>query len=130
MLDLLAEDSSDAAPDGTLAVVPLPEVDATLDVSKPVSTRPRRPSRTSQPEPYADEQKKKRRRLRRVSSFDEDASTLAPAAEEMTATGLADIDPNGCAPPAADPNEDAVCAVTVEDEEEENETPLTRKNSR
>jgi hypothetical protein len=130
MLDLLAEDSSDAAPDGTLAVVPLPEVDTTLDVPKPVSARPRRPSRTSQPEPSADEQKKKRRRLRRVSSFDEDASTLAPAAEEMTATGLADIDPNGCAPPAADPNEDAACAVTVEDEEEENEAPLTRKNSR
>ena len=48
----------------------------------------------------------------------------------MTATGLAVVDPNGCVPPAADPNEDAVCAVTVEDEEEENETPLTRKNSR
>jgi hypothetical protein len=130
MLDLLAEDSSDTAPDGTLAVVPLPEVDATLDASKPVSTRPRRPSRTSQPEPSADEQKKKRRRLRRVSSFDEDTSTLAPAIEEMSATGLADIDPNGCAPPAADPNEGVVCAVAVEDEEEENETPLTRKNSR
>ena len=34
MLDLLAEDSSDAAPTGTLAVVPLPEVDTTLDVPK------------------------------------------------------------------------------------------------
>ena len=32
MLDLLAEDSSDAAPAGTLAVVPLPEVDTILDV--------------------------------------------------------------------------------------------------
>jgi hypothetical protein len=49
MFDLLAEDSSDAAPVGTLAMVPLPEVDTTLDVPKPVSTRPRRPSRTSQP---------------------------------------------------------------------------------
>jgi hypothetical protein len=47
MLDLLAEDSSDAAPAGTLAVVPLQEVDTTLDVQKPVSTRPRRPSRTN-----------------------------------------------------------------------------------
>jgi hypothetical protein len=43
MLDLLAEDSSDAAPDGTLAVVPLPEVDTTLDVPKPVSTSPETP---------------------------------------------------------------------------------------
>ena len=31
MLDLLAEDSSDAAPAGTLAVVPLPEAGTTLD---------------------------------------------------------------------------------------------------
>jgi hypothetical protein len=130
MLDLLAEDSSDAAPDGTLAVVPLPEVDTTLDVPKPISTRPRRPSRTSQPEPSADEQKKKRRRLRWVSSFDEDAGTLAPAVEEVPAAGLADTDPNGCAPSTADPNGCAACVVTVEDEEEENEAPLTRKNSR
>jgi hypothetical protein len=140
MLDLLAEDSSDAAPVGTLAVVPLPEVDTTLDVQKPVSTRPRRPSRTNQPEPSADEQKKKRRRLRRVSSFDEDAGTSVPAAEGVPATGLTDADPNGCtqtatdpnvgAPSVADPNGGATCVVTVEDEEEENEAPLTRKNSR
>jgi hypothetical protein len=130
MLDLLAEDSSDAAPDGTLAVVPLPEVDTTLDVPKPISTRLRRPSRTSQPEPSADEQKKKRRRLRRVSSFDEDAGTLAPAPEEVPATGLTDTDPNGCAQTVADPNGSAACVAAVEDEEEEDEAPLTRKNSR
>ena len=150
MLDLLAEDSSDAAPAGALVVAPLPEADTTLDTQKPVSTRPRRPSRTSQPEPSADEQKKKRRRLRRVSSFDEDAGTLVPAAEEVPATGLTDADPNGCAQTAvdpngctpsaadpnggassvADPNGGAACVVTVEDEEEEDEAPLTRKNSR
>jgi hypothetical protein len=43
MLDLLAEDSSDAAPAGALVVAPLPEADTTLDTQKPVSTRPRRP---------------------------------------------------------------------------------------
>jgi hypothetical protein len=129
MLDLLAEDSSDAAPAGTLAVVPLPEVDTTLDVQKPVSTRPRRPSRTNQPEPSADEQKKKRRRLRRVSSFDGDAGTSVPAPEEVPATRLNDADPNGCTQTATDPNGGAACVVTVEDEEEENEVPLTRKNS-
>src|SRR5688572_33271430 len=130
MLDLLAEDSSDAAPTGTLAVVPLPEVDTALDVQKPVSTRPRRPSRTNQPEPSADEQKKKRRRLRRVSSFDEDAGTSVPATEEVPATGLTDADPNGCTQTATDPNGGVACVVTVEDEEEEDEVPLTRKNSR
>jgi hypothetical protein len=140
MLDLLAEDSSDTAPAGTLAVLPLPKVDTTLDVQKPVSTRPRRPSRTNQLEPSADEQKKKRRRVRRVSSFDEDAGTSVPAAEEMPATELTDADPNGCtqtatdpnvdAPPIADSNLGAACVVGVDDEGEENEVPLTRKNSR
>jgi hypothetical protein len=140
MLDLLAEDSSDAAPAGALAVVPLPEVDTTLDAQKPVSTRPRRPCRANQPDPSADEQKKKRRRLRRVSSFDQDVGTSVPATEEMPATGLIDADPNGCtqsaadpnvgAPPVADPNGGAACVVNVDDEEEENEAPLTRKNSR
>jgi hypothetical protein len=140
MLDLLAEDSSDAAPAGALAVVPLPEVDTTLDAQKPVSTRPRRPCRANQPDPSADEQKKKRRRLRRVSSFDQDAGTSVPATEEMPTTGLIDADPNGCpqsaadpnvdAPSVADPNGGAACVANVDDEEEENEAPLTRKNSR
>jgi hypothetical protein len=137
MLDLLAEDSSDAAPAGALAVVPLPEADTTLDAQKPVSTRPRRPCRTTQPDPSVDEQKKKRRRLRRVSSFDQDAGTSVLATEEVLATGLTDAEPNGCnqssadpnvgAPPVADPNGGAACVVNVDDEEEENEAPLTRK---
>jgi hypothetical protein len=140
MLDLLAEDSSDAAPAGALVVAPLPEADTTLDAQKPVSTRPRRPCRANQPNLSADEQKKKRRRLRRVSSFDQDAGTSVPATEEVPATGLTDADPNGCTQTAADPdvgalsvadpNGGAACVVNVDDEEEENEIPLTRKNSR
>jgi hypothetical protein len=43
MLDLLAEDSSDAAPAGTLVVAPLTEAGTTSDVQKHVSVRPRRP---------------------------------------------------------------------------------------
>jgi hypothetical protein len=137
MLDLLAEDSSDAAPTGTLVVAPLPEADTTLNVQKLVSARPRRPCRTNQPDPSADEQKKKRRCLRRVSSFDQDAGTSVPATEEVPATGLTDAEPNGCtqtaadpnagAPSVADPNGGAACVANVDDEEEENEIPLTRK---
>jgi hypothetical protein len=59
MLDLLAEDSSDAAPAGTLVVAPLPETGTTLDIQKPASTCPRRPCRANQLDPSADEQKKK-----------------------------------------------------------------------
>jgi hypothetical protein len=150
MLDLLAEDSSDAAPVGALVVAPLPEADITLDTQKPASTRPRRPSRANQPDPSADEQKKKRRRLRRVSSLDWDAGTSVPTAEEVPMTEFTDADPNGCtqsaadpnvcapsvadpngcAPSVADPNGCAACVANVDDEEEEDEVPLTRKNSR
>jgi hypothetical protein len=140
MLDLLAEDSSDAAPARALVVAPLPEADTTLDIQKPVSACPRRPCRTNQPDSSADEQKKKRRRLRRVSSFDQDAGTSVPATEGVPAIGFTDADPNGCtqsaadpngcAPSVADPNGGAACIVNVDNEEEEDEVPLTRKNSR
>jgi hypothetical protein len=150
MLDLLAEDSSDVAPAGTLVVAPPPETDITLDIQKPVSARPRRPSRAHQLDPPADEQKKKKRRLWQVSSLDRDAGPSAPAAEEVPTPELTDADlnegappaadpngstppaadPNGCAPPAADPNGCVVCVADEDDGEEEDEVPLTRKNSR
>jgi hypothetical protein len=41
-----------------------------------------------------------------------------------------DADPNGCAPSAADPNGGVVCVAYQNDGEEEDEVPLTRKNSR
>jgi hypothetical protein len=130
MLDMLAEDSSDAAPDGILVVAPLPEVGMTLDIQKPVSVRPRHPSRANQLDPPADEQKKKKRRLRRVSSLDRDVGPSVPAAEEVPVPEFTDADPNGGAPPAADPNGGVVCVADENDEEEEDEVPLTRKNSR
>jgi hypothetical protein len=160
MLDMLAEDSSDAAPAGTLVVAPLPEAGITLDIQKPVSVRPRRPCRAHQLDSPADEQKKKKRRLRRVSSLDRDAGPSVPAAEEIPVPEFTDADPNGgvpsaadpnggapsaadpngcapsaadpngCAPSAADPNGCVVCVADENDGEEEDEVPLTRKNSR
>jgi hypothetical protein len=104
MLDMLAEDSSDAAPAGTLVVAPLPEVGTTLDIQRPVSVRPKRPCRANQLDSPADEQKKKKRRLRRVSSLDRDVGPSVPAAEEVHVLEFTDADPNGCAPSVADPN--------------------------
>jgi hypothetical protein len=147
---LLAKDSSDAAPAGTLVVAPPPETDTTLDIQKPVSARPRRPSRANQLDPPADQQKKKKRRLRRVSSLDRDVGPSVPAAEEVSVPEFTDADlnggapsaadPNGSAPPVADPNGGApsaadpngcvVCVADENDGEEEDEVPLTRKNSR
>jgi hypothetical protein len=140
MLDMLAEDSSDAAPARTSVVAPLPEAGKTLDIQRHVSVRPKRPCRVNQLDSPADEQKKKKRHLRRVSSLDRDAGPSVPAVEEVPVPEFTDADPNGCdpsvadpngcAPSVADPHGCAVCVADENEEEEEDEIPLTRKNSR
>jgi hypothetical protein len=140
MLDMLAEDSSDTTPAGTLAVAPLPEASKALDIQRPASARPKRPCRASPPASPADGQKKKKRRLRRVSSLDRDAGPLDPAAEEVPVPEFTEAgpngcdqssaDPNGCDQSSADPNGCTVRVVDENEEEEEDEIPLIRKNSR
>jgi hypothetical protein len=130
MLDMLAEDSSDAAPAGTLVVAPLPETGKALDIQRPDNVRSKRPCRSNQPVSPADGQKKKKRRLRRVSSLDRDAGPSAPAAEEVPVPEFTDADPNGCDPSDVDPNGCAVGVADEGEEEEEDEIPLIWKNSR
>jgi hypothetical protein len=130
MLDMLAEDSSDAAPAGTLAVAPLLEASKALDIQRSVSVRPKRPCRANQPASPADGQKKKKRRLHRVSSLDRDAGPSTPAAEEVPVPEFTETNPNGCDPSDADPNGCAVRVADENEEEEEDEIPLIRKNSR
>jgi hypothetical protein len=64
-----------------------------------------------------------------VSSLDQGAGPSAPVAEEVPVPEFTETDPNGCDPSDADPNG---CAVRVvdEDDEEEDEIPLIRKNIR
>jgi hypothetical protein len=130
MLNMLVEDSSDAAPAGTLVVAPLPEAGTTLDIQRSVSVRPKRPCRANQPDSPADEQKKKKRHLRRVSSLDRDVGPSVPAAEEVPVHEFTEADPNGCDPSVAELNVGAVCVADENEGEEEDEVPLTRKNSR
>jgi hypothetical protein len=149
MLDMLAEDSSDAPPAETLAVAPIPEAGKALDIQRSDSVRPKRPRRANQPTSPAEGKKKKKRRLCRVSCLDQDAGPSAPAAEEVPVPVFAEADPNGCDPTDADPNgcdlddadpngcnpteaEPNGCTVRIidEDEEEEEEIPLIRKNNR
>jgi hypothetical protein len=138
MLDMLAEDSSDTAPAETLVVAPIPEADKALDAQRFDSVRPKRSRRADQPTSLAEGQKKKKR-LRRVSSLDQDAGPSVPVAEEVPVPEFAEADPNGCDPTAADPNgcnpaevDPIGCTVRVvdEDDEEEDEILLIRKNSR
>jgi hypothetical protein len=150
MLDMLAEDSSDAAPAKTLVVAPIPESGKALDTQRSDSIRPKRPRRTNPPTSPAEgkKKKKKKRRLRRVSCLNQDASPSAPVAEAVSFPVFAEADPNGCDPTNAEPNgcdldyvepngcnpakvEPNGCTVRIidEDEEEEEEIPLIRKNS-
>jgi hypothetical protein len=149
MLDMLAEDSSDAAPAETLVVAPIPESGKALDTQRSDSICPKRPRRTNHPTSPAEGKKKKKRHLRRVSCLNQDAGPSTPAAEEVLVPVFAEADPNGCDPTDAEPNgcdlddvdpngcnpakvDHNGCTVHIidEDEEEEEEMPLIRKNSR
>jgi hypothetical protein len=159
MLDMLAEDSTDSVPAETIAIATVPEPEKTLTAQQSDGARPKRLRPTNHPTAPAEGKKKKKRRLRQVSCLNQDADPSAPAAEEVP-VGIfigadpngcdpADADPNGCNPARADPNgcdlDDANpngcnparadpigCAVRIvdEDEKEEEEIPLIRKNSR
>jgi hypothetical protein len=148
MLDMLAEDSSDSAPAETLAVALIPESGKTLDIQRPDTIRPKRLHQASHPTSPAEGKKKKKRQLRRVSPLDQDAGPSAPAAGEVpvlvfveaepNGCDLTDAEPNGCGLDEADPNwcgldeaDPNGCTVRIIDEdEEEEEIPLIRKNSR
>jgi hypothetical protein len=159
MLDMLAEDSSDSVPAGTIAVATILEPEKTLNAQKSDITRLKRLRLASHSAAPAEGKKKKKRRLRRVSCLDQDAGPSAPAAEEVPMelfTGAdpngcdpanADLngcdpvradpngcdpiraEPNGCDPARADPN-GCIVRIIDEDEEEEEEVPLIQKNSR
>jgi hypothetical protein len=139
MLDMLAGDSFDAAPAETLVVVPIPRADKALDAQKSANVRPKRSRRAVQASFLAEGEKKKKKRLHRVSSLGQGAGPSAPVAEEVPVPEFTEADPNGCDPSDADPNgcdpSDADpngCAVRLvdEDDEEKDEIPLIRKNSR
>jgi hypothetical protein len=149
MLDMLAEDSSDSVPAGTLAIAPIPESGKTLDIQRSDSIRPKHPHKANHPTSPAEGKKKKKIQLRRVSCLNQDAGPSSPAAGEVPVPIFTKADPNGCDPTDAEPNgcdlddadpngcnlaraEPNGCTVHIidEDKEEEEEIPLIRKNSR
>jgi hypothetical protein len=130
MLDMLAEDSSDAAPTEIPVAAPLPEASKASDIQRPDSVRLKRPCRANPIASPAEGQKKKERRLRRVSSLDQAAGPSVPATNEVPMPAFADADPNGCDLTVVDPNGCTVCVADEDEEEEEDEIPLIRKNSR
>jgi hypothetical protein len=138
MLDMLAKDSSDAAPTETLVVAPILESGKALDTQRSDSIRQKHPRRTNHPTSPTEGKKKKKRCLRRVSCLNQDVDPSAPAAEEVPVPVFADVDPNGCDPTDVEPNGCNLakvdlngCTIRIIDEdEEEEEIPLIRKNNR
>jgi hypothetical protein len=108
--------------------VPIPEANKALDAQKPVNVRPKRSRRVDQASFPVEGEKKKKRRLRQVSSLDQGVGPSAPVAEEVPVPEFTEVDPNGCSPSDAEPNG---CTVRLADDnsEEEDEIPLIRKNS-
>jgi hypothetical protein len=68
------------------------------------------------------EEKKKKRWLRRLSCLDQGAGPSALIRDEVPAEVLPEVDAKGC--------DRAPAAVYILDEDEEEEVPLIRKNSR
>jgi hypothetical protein len=174
VLDMLAGESSDSVPAETLVVAVILEAYKTVNTRKPEGTRPNRLRQVSRPTAPAEEEKKKKKLLQRLSCLDQDARPSAPACEEVPTEVFTEVDPtggvsveadpngcdrapaepngcdaaptdlnecihvptnpNGCDPVEAEPNgcdpAPSIIRILNEDEEEEEEIPLIRKNSR
>jgi hypothetical protein len=100
-------------------------------IRKPEEVCPKHPRRVSPPTAPIEE-KRKKRRLRRLSSLDHGTGPSAPVCDEVPAEVLPEVDPNGCAHAEVDPNgcgrTPAVVRIYDEDDEEE-EVPLIRKKA-
>jgi hypothetical protein len=103
MLDMLAEDSSDSAPAETLAIALILESGKTLGIQRPDTIHPKCLHQASDPTSPAEGKKKKKRRLRRVSSLSQDTGPSVPAAEEVPMLIFAEAEPNGCDPTELNP---------------------------
>jgi hypothetical protein len=95
MLDMLAEDSSDAVPAETLVVAPILEASKALDIQKSDSVCLKRSRRANQPTSPAEGKKKKKRRLCRVSSLDQDAVHLFLLLRKCRSPRLLKLTPMG-----------------------------------
>jgi hypothetical protein len=160
MLDMLAWDSSDSIPAETMAVATIPELEKTVDTQNPEGTRPKRLCQVSHPTaPTEGKKKRQLRRVSCLDQdagpsapaaeevpveiftgaepngcdpIDADPDGCDPTDAYPNGCDPTRADPNGCDPARADPNgcDPASFIVRIVDEDEEEEVPLIRKNSR
>jgi hypothetical protein len=97
VLNMLAGESSDSAHAEPMAIRVVQELNKTVDTRKPEGIRPKRPRQVSRPTAPVEE-KKKNRRIRRLSCLDQDAGPSAPVCEEVPAEVFTEVDPIGGVP--------------------------------
>jgi hypothetical protein len=122
VLSLLDGESSDSTHAEPMAITGMQELGEAVENWKPDGVRPKCPRRVSRPTAPVEE-KRKKRRLRRLSFLDQGACPSALVHDEVLAEALPEVDAKGC-----DRAQPIVC-IFDEDEEEEEEVPLIRKNS-
>jgi hypothetical protein len=71
------------------------------------------------------EEKRKKRRLQRLSCLDQGAGPSTPVHDEVLEEAIPKVDAKGC-----DHSQAVVCIFDEDEEEEEEEVPLIRKNNR
>jgi hypothetical protein len=122
VLSLLAGESSDSTCTEPMAIATGQEFGEDVEIQKPEGARQKRSRRVNRPTAPVEE--KKKRRLRRLSCLDQDASPSALFLGDGLVDVIPEVNVEGC--------DDAQAAGGVfdEDEEEEEEIPLIRKNSR
>jgi hypothetical protein len=122
VFSLLAGESSDSTHNEPMAITAGQELGEEVETRKPEGARPKRPRRVSRSTAPVEE-KRKKRRLWRLSCLDQGAGPSAPVPDDVPVEALLEVDAKRC-----DRAQAAVC-IFDEDEEEE-EVSLIRKNNR
>jgi hypothetical protein len=107
-----------------MAITAGQELGEAVETRKPDGARPKRTHRVSRPTAPVEE-KRKKRRLWRLSCLDQGVGPSAPVHDEVPAEALPKVDAKGC-----DRSQAVVFIFDEDEEEEEEEVPLIRKNSR
>jgi hypothetical protein len=122
VLSLLAGESSDSTHTEPMAIATGQELGEEVETRKPEGARPKHPRRVSRPTAPVEE-KRKNRRLRRLSCLDQAAGPSVPVPDDVPAEAIPEVETKGC-----DHAQAAGCMF--DEDEEEEEVPLIRKNSR
>jgi hypothetical protein len=95
-----------------------------VETRKPEGARPKCPRQVNRSTAPVEE-KRKKRRLRRLSCLDQDAGPSVPVPDYVPIEAIPKVDAKGC-----DHAQAVGCMFDEDEEEEEEEVPLIHKNSR